>query len=108
MVLSHSKPYRYALRRSCAVAELVVHSEEVGRQSCLLALAELTRFFSKTFNAAEWCGHVRRQMAQPLLPEHRAPSPWNISEALPDRPTEKKVRAILRLSFFVEEHGSAR
>ena len=54
MVLSHNKPYQYSLRRSCAVAELVVHSEEVGKQSCLLALAELARFFGNVVHAIGW------------------------------------------------------
>ena len=41
-----------------------------------------------------------------MLQKHSGYTPWNISEARPNRFKEKKVRAILPLQFFLEGHGT--
>ena len=95
----------FALNRLLFWESCLIPQQHTHTHFHLLAHADFTVFWRYPQGTQEWFGATTHPVTPKNAPEHRAHVAWNISEAQVERPTERKVTSIFRLTFFLAEHG---
>ena len=75
---------------------------------CVLFLphANFSFFENVPFSAHDIWDTIHRSLLAKIIPEHRAYTTYNISEARPKRISSKKVMLVFLVKFIVDTHGT--